>query len=66
MLAEPAVRAVVTWGLADKYSWLNTESAPWARRGDGKPERPLPLDADLRRKPIWGAIADAFAARAIA
>ncbi|HEY1721199.1 MAG TPA: endo-1,4-beta-xylanase [Magnetospirillaceae bacterium] len=63
VLAEPVVKGVFTWGLSDKYSWLNTRSAPWAKRGDGKPERGLPLDADLRRKPMWGAIADAFTAR---
>ena len=60
VLAEPAVKGVITWGLSDKYSWLNTRSAPWAQRGDGKPERGLPLDTAFRRKPMWGAIADAF------
>jgi endo-1,4-beta-xylanase len=62
-LAEPAVKGVITWGLSDKYSWLNTRSAPWGRRRDGKPERGLPLDDRIRRKPMWGAIADAFATR---
>lgn len=62
-LSEPAVKGVITWGLSDKYSWLNSSTAPWARRGDNKPERGLPLDADFRRKPMWAAIADALAAR---
>jgi endo-1,4-beta-xylanase len=55
-LAEPAVAAVITWGLSDKYSWIKT-SAP---RSDGLAVRPLPLDADMKRKPAWDAIAAAF------
>jgi endo-1,4-beta-xylanase len=55
-LAEPAVAAVITWGLSDKYSWIRT-SAP---RSDGLAVRPLPLDADMKRKPAWDAIAAAL------
>ncbi len=63
-LAEPAVKGITTWGLSDKYSWLNTASAPWAHRSDGELERGLPLDAACRRKPMWTAIADVLSARA--
>ncbi|NES99871.1 MAG: endo-1,4-beta-xylanase [Sphaerospermopsis sp. SIO1G1] len=56
VLDEPAVIAVITWGLSDKYTWLN-EFAP---RQDGKPSRPLPLDTQMQRKLAWNAIARAF------
>jgi endo-1,4-beta-xylanase len=65
VLAEPAVKGVITWGLSDKYSWLNTPYAEGARRGDGKPARGLPLDPDLRRTLMWGALADAISGRAL-
>ncbi len=55
-LADPAVIAVITWGLSDKYTWIAT-SAP---RTDGLAVRPLPLDASFARKPAWDAIAAAF------
>jgi endo-1,4-beta-xylanase len=57
VLSCPAVLGVVTWGLSDRRSWLN-DKLP---REDKLPQRPLPLDADLRRKKMWQAIADAFA-----
>jgi endo-1,4-beta-xylanase len=55
-LAEPAVIAVLTWGLTDKYTWLANQN----RRDDGAPVRVLPLDQEYRRKPAWNAIAKAF------
>ncbi len=54
-LDEPAVVAVATWGLSDRYSWIQNES-----RQDGTLQRPLPLDAQLNRKLAWYAIANAF------
>jgi endo-1,4-beta-xylanase len=56
VLDEPAVIAVLTWGLSDRYTWLS-EFKP---REDGLPVRPLPLDENLERKPAWYAIAQAF------
>ncbi len=53
VLPNPAVLGVLTWGLSDRHSWLD---ARFPRR-DGLPQRPLPLDAQLRRKPLWAAIA---------
>jgi endo-1,4-beta-xylanase len=41
-------RAIVTWGLSDRHSWVH-ETFP---RKDGAKARPLPLDADYRRKPM--------------
>jgi len=60
VLEVPAVKAVLTWGLSDRYTWLRT-TLP---RTDGEPVRPLPLDSDLRRKLAWQAISDAFERRA--
>jgi endo-1,4-beta-xylanase len=66
-LAEPAVRALVTWGLSDRHSWVHAGRLPEHRRRDAAAPRPLPFDTALRRKPIWAAIAralDAAPARA--
>lgn len=57
MLSCPAVMGVLTWGLSDRRTWLD-DTLP---RSDKLPQRPLPLDADLKRKPFWDAIAAAFA-----
>src|SRR5215472_1070328 len=48
-LANPAVIALLTWGITDKYTWLNHEGS----RKDGQPERCLPFDADLKPKPAF-------------
>jgi endo-1,4-beta-xylanase len=55
---EPAMMGVVAWGLSDRYTWLNGKHR-WART-DGKPNRALPLDAAMNRKPLWHAIGSAF------
>ena len=61
-LDEAAVTMVTTWGLSDRYSWIvRHETNPEAQRRDGMTERPLPYDCNLRRKPAWHAIAEAFA-----
>ncbi len=56
VLDEPAVIAVLTWGLSDRYSWLSIYSP----RSDGALVRPLPLDVNLKPKLAWNAIARAF------
>lgn len=56
VLTHPAVAFVATWGLSDKYTWLND---PEYKRL-GWTCRPLPLDHDMRRKPAWQAMAEAF------
>lgn len=56
VLAEPSVISVTTWGLSDRYTWL-TRAYP---RSDKTRQRPLPLDADLRPKAAWRALAEAF------
>lgn len=55
-LEQPAVTTVITWGLSDKYTWLN-EFYP---RSDGALLRPLLLDRNGQRKFAWNAIARAF------
>jgi endo-1,4-beta-xylanase len=57
VLNHPAVKAVLTWGFTDKYSWL-THSRH--QRPDALPKRPLPFDADLRPKPAFNAMIDAL------
>jgi endo-1,4-beta-xylanase len=55
-LDEQAVKAVVAFGLTDRYTWLE-EDRP---RDDGAPRRPLAFDTDLRPKPAYAAISDAL------
>ncbi|NEQ65709.1 MAG: endo-1,4-beta-xylanase [Symploca sp. SIO2D2] len=56
VLDEPAVMAVMTWGLSDRETWLSK----FAPRKDSLPVRPLPLDQQLNRKLAWNAMARAF------
>lgn len=61
VLAEPAVMAVATWGLSDRYTWHSWNEP----RQDGAPVRPLPLDVNLERKLAWHAIARNFDSMAV-
>jgi endo-1,4-beta-xylanase len=56
VLDNKNVAAVLTWGLSDRYSWLKK----FVPRADGQPVRPLPLDADLKPKLAWEALARSF------
>lgn len=58
LLQPGLVGEVLTWGLSDVNSWLQTH---WPR-SDGLAKRPLPLDGGLARKPAWAAIRGAFLA----
>jgi endo-1,4-beta-xylanase len=55
-LANPAVTVVETWGLADKYSWLQ-QHAP---RKDQLEVRTLPFDDGMQPKPVYDAIGAAL------
>jgi endo-1,4-beta-xylanase len=55
-LRQPAVRGIVTWGLADSFSWISG----YRPRPDGLPVRPLPFDADCQPKAAYYAIAQTF------
>ncbi|PIG94260.1 endo-1,4-beta-xylanase [Gloeocapsopsis sp. IPPAS B-1203] len=57
VLDEPAVIAVMTWGLSDRYTWLANRKP----RGDGGGLRPLPFDEQLRPKPAWQSLSGAIA-----
>lgn len=57
-LGNPDTIALLTWGLTDKYTWLNGEDS----RKDKLPERALPFDANLRPKPAY--VAEVEAVRA--
>lgn len=52
-LDEPAVAALVTFGLSDRHTWLE-EDYP---RPDGASRRPLPFDRRLRPKAAYDALA---------
>ena len=57
VLQHRSVKAVLTWGLTDADSWLNSS------RREHKPEqvlRPLPFDVDLKPKPAFYAEVDAI------
>jgi endo-1,4-beta-xylanase len=56
MLQFKATKAILTWGLSDRYSWL----AYGHQRSDGRPNRPLLYDAELKPTPAWDAIRNAF------
>ena len=57
-LDETAVRAVLTWGLTTRHSWLG--KAEEVARTDGLPPRGLPYDEHLRPTPMRAAITAAF------
>lgn len=63
MVAEPNVDAVLTWGITDRYTWLN--GPKWALP-DGKPQRCLPFYADYQPAPAFFALRDALDTRSIA
>lgn len=56
VLRHRSVKAVLTWGMSDGGSWLNS----FNRRKDGIPQRPLPFDAELKPKPAFYAMRDAI------
>mgnify|MGYP000689857032 CR=1 FL=1 len=60
ILTEPAVEGVTTWGLSDKYSWMNNAEQDRFARADGTEQRPLMYDEQLAAKPARTAAASAL------
>jgi endo-1,4-beta-xylanase len=56
VLSTAEVSAVLTFGLSDRYTWLQEDS----RRRDGAARRPLPFDAKLRPTPSAAAVRNAL------
>lgn len=57
-LACQAVVAIITWGISDRYTWINHYKG--SQRADRLPSRPLPFDADFEPVPAYDAMARAF------
>jgi endo-1,4-beta-xylanase len=55
-LDEPDVKAVISFGLTDRYTWLD-EDYP---RDDGAHRRPLAFDRNMKPKPAYYAISHSF------
>lgn len=52
ILPIPRLQLVTTWGLSDRFSWLNQ----FAPRADGLPQRPLPFDSDFQPTKTHGVL----------
>jgi endo-1,4-beta-xylanase len=59
ILRHDSVKAVLTWCLSDRDSWLQG----FRPRKDGLPQRPLPFDAQLNPKPAFFALRDALVSK---
>jgi endo-1,4-beta-xylanase len=58
-LANPAVKAVLTWDLSDRFTWLNY-GPTHHRKQPNRPQRSLPFDRDYRPKEAFFALRDSF------
>lgn len=56
VLQHRSVKAVLTWGLTDRDTWLNAFNP----RKDGLVRRPLPFDSGLKPTPAFFAMGDAI------
>lgn len=61
-LANPAVKALLTWDLSDRFTWLN-DGPTHHRKQPDRPQRSLPFDSDYRPKEAFFALRDSFDAR---
>lgn len=53
-----ALAGILSWGLSDRYFWVPED--PKQQPPKGQTLRPLPLDDNLAKKPLWDAIAGAL------
>ena len=58
MLADPAVRSVLTWGVADNQTWL--DAPKWRVKHPDRLQRPLPFTSGYRPAPAFFAMRDAI------
>ncbi len=58
VLQHTSVKSVLTWGLTDRDSWLNSPN----RRHGERLQRPLPFDFELRPKQAFYSMVDALSA----
>jgi endo-1,4-beta-xylanase len=59
VMAEPAVKAVLTWGVADNHTWLNS-GPTHQRKQPNRPQRALPFDNEYQPTEAFFAIRDSF------
>jgi endo-1,4-beta-xylanase len=58
MLSYPQLRDILAWGMADRFSWLQS----FTPRADGLPQRCCPYDADYVAKPMHATLIRMLAA----
>ncbi len=58
-LEGPEVKAVLTWGVSDKNTWLNN-GTKFRKQHPERLQRPLPFDADYAPAPAFFAMRDIF------
>ena len=58
-LSGPEVKAVLTWGVTDKNTWLNN-GTKFRKEHPDRPQRPLPFDADYAPTPAFFAMRESF------
>lgn len=67
VLAEPNAPVALTWGITNKFTWLNFRRGDGAQHKKAQPERPLPFDDDFLPTPAFVALRAAIdAARPLA
>jgi endo-1,4-beta-xylanase len=60
VLAEPNVKAALTWGITDAHTWLNQTHKAGFERPDGSQQRPLPFDDHYQPVKAFFAMRDAI------
>jgi endo-1,4-beta-xylanase len=58
-LDGPEIKAVLTWGVTDKNTWLNN-GTKFRKEHPDRPQRPLPFDADYAPTPSFFAMRESF------
>ena len=64
VLADPATKAVLTWGVSDSHTWLNG-GPTHHRKQPNRPQRALPFDNDYQPTEAFFAMRDSFDKRRV-